>query len=833
MVAGPLPRLHHQPMYRLFPTLLGPAILASSLVGAPIIDDEVPVAVASVDRAWMDETSRLLTLTETFRVGRERVQNDVSAFVPLTLSDDGDQLLFTRFVQNIRDGGEASFSGGLGARFYLSDYDAVFGFHLLCDTTESIYENDLSQIGLGFDLFTPSGIDLHGNVYLAESGDHLAREWVDYADLFAAGHTIFQTRNLLGQFERGRGGADLKVAFDVPVLNELLPARGHVGAYHFEGNYGDDFTGAMAGLMLQPFEGVSLGAEYYADDDFFGDNWVFVAGVSAPFEIGDLFRPRKLVENIGRTFRAPSRDRRGGGMRSFMTAPVDRRDWVLPEVSSPILTKTDAVVVMDEVVFVNHGLVGVPDGSATGRGTFEDPLNTIQGGVNRAARRFGHGGTVLVGGNGRVYSETIFDAGRSVDLRGGQVPIRGFEGERFSYGRRPIINGAVVADDIPEFSLTGFTIGGGVAGFDGVLAADVSRVDISRNTILDADQDGIDFELSGTTMMTATVFRNRVVRAGDDAFDIDVYDSSRLTAVFRDNDAIGSSDTGINIDTDDRGILDLTWNGGRVFGSGGDGFFLGSADLSRATVVFENSSIRNSAIDGFSVFADDDARVDATVRGATIVNAGFDAVYLESYGRSKSNLTVQNSILRSNADDGIDVETGEDADVSVLFEGNRIGGSGFVAIEIEAQHDASVTGIVRDNTATSTFAGFGLFFEDDAFGRLRILENDIMAGGINPLLIEVVDTAAGVFQIANNRFASAGPAPANHVNVISDNNGVLDLQFYGNTSSVDVDLDEFGASVFQFENPRGSNGFSGGAVFTIDPGIDTVPFGSFGFPDPR
>lgn len=820
-------------MFRYLVMLLSGTALVVSVAGAPRIDDDVPTAEAVTGRGDTGQSMRSFSASGVVRASNERVQHDTEILAPLHFTDDGNRLIFANVVHNLRDGGEVSFSAGAGVRFYLPGRNSVLGFHILGDSTETLADNDIAQLGLGFDFFAATGIDLHGNLYLPESDDRVASQWTDYGDLFATGHTIFQTENLLTIFERGRKGADLKVKFDVPMLNKILPARGHVGAYHFDGGYGDDLTGAMAGIMVQPFRGAAFGAEYYGDDEFFGEHWVFVAGVSGPIEFDTLVKPKKLLAGIARAFSidpAP-RDRSSDGMRDFLVHRLDRRNWVLQEWSAPAVTESTDLVIEENVIFVNNGLPGSPVGSATGRGTFEDPVNTVQTGVARSAASFGNGGTVLVAGTGQIYAEEVFDVGSGFHLRSGHLPFTGQMGKTFTYGTQPILDGGVIVDDVQNFALSGFEVRNGalsLANPDAVFASNVAEISIVGNTIRSAAQDGIDIEVSGTNMSNAVVSGNQVFGSGDENFDLDVEDSGSLSVVYSDNVSRDSSGDGFGIDVDDFGVLDLLWTGGGIFNSGGDGFFLNANDDSSSTVVVRNTTIAGTGIDGFSISADDDSIVNASLLDSSVSGTDFDGVFLDAFSDSTVTLSVRRNVFMDIPDEAVDLEIFEGANATFVVADNEIDTGGFAGIEVELGDLGTAQGLISNNVIDSTENGIGLFLGDGSLSRIRVLDNQVTADGGFPLFIPVFGAAVAELQIANNVFASTAGGP---VVVLSDDIADLDLQFFGNTSSVDADFDEFGGT-FELEDPLGSNIFNGGAVFTVDPNIDIVPFGTFGFPDP-
>lgn len=557
------------------------------------------------------------TLSFDSRASRERIQQDVSALVPLAASPTS--ALLTDFTFQFRDEGNHSFSGGIVMRRYLPEMDAVLGFHLHGDVTESIYDHRIAQLGFGFDLFTASGLDFHGNFYLPDTGPHLIQETSRFGPAFGRGNSILQTESIFGISERGLRGSEIKVAFDFPVLNGLLPTRGHVGAYHFNGRSNDDLAGMSAGVLVQPFEGVSVGAEYYGDDEFYGDHWVFFAGVSTTFESGSCFHPRNWRQGIRDAFRprgAGSRERER--MEDFLFAPADRRNWVLTEFSDPFLTETKLNEVLADVIFVNNGGArSVPGPRGNGRGTFANPVNTIQRGINRSAARFGNSGNIVVAGSKRPYTEDLVDAGRSVRLHGGRVPA--LAGRTFRYGSRPTIDGGIMVTHVDTFSISNFQVVNGAASFvnpDAIFAGNVTNVSVIGNRVINSAQDGIDIEGTRGPEMTAVVRGNLVRNSSDDGIDFDLEGGSRAMVAVEGNRILNPLDDGIEFDIEDNARVYGTVSRNRVRASiFGEGIEIDQDDNSIARLRILDNNLRSVFNDPIDIDVTENSRGTYQVAG--------------------------------------------------------------------------------------------------------------------------------------------------------------------------------------------------------------------------
>ena len=65
------------------------------------------------------------------------------------------------------------------------------------------------------------------------------------------------------------------------------------------------------------------------------------------------------------------------------------------------------------------------------------------------------------------------------------------------------------------------------------------------------------------------------------------------------------------------------------------------------------------------------------------------------------------------------------------------------------------------------------------------------------------------------------------VDIDSNDNARLDMQFSFNRSNGDLDFDEVGSSFFRLEDLLDTNKLDQGAIFDIDGSIEIVPAGKF------
>lgn len=663
--------------YRLaLPVLFATA--APFAIAAPLtLDDDDPMSSVSAP----DQSVRQIDFTSLSRISNERIQQDFRSFIPLVASPDS--LAFAKVNLNFRDEGSLSFSGGLGLRKYLPEMDSVLGFHIHGDVTETELDHQIAQFGFGLDLFTPTGFDIHANLYLPETDPHLAGEFSTFGPAFGRGHSILQTESLFSIYERGRRGADVKLAFDLPVLNEILPARGHVGAYHFSGHSSEDLSGIQAGLTIQPFEGAAFGAEYYGDEDFYGDHWVFVAGISAPFEFGNILHPGSWADGIANAFRPKSGNEERENMRRFLSAAVDRRDWVLTEISDPFLTEQKLNLLLDNVIFVNNGGArSVPGPRGRGRGTFENPANTIQHGVNRSAAKFGNNGNIVVAGSNRAYREDIVDAGKSVRLFGGRIPVAG--GRTFQYGNRPTIDGGIAVIDVDTFSMENFRVINGAASFvnpDAIFAANVSDVSLIGNRIINASQDAIDIESDGGRKMNVVIQGNRIRSSLDDGIDFDLTGTADVRVRITDNILNRPGDDGIQIELEDNSSIRGKISDNRVNGTDfGEGLEIDQDDNSFARLRILRNVFRDTD--------DDPLDIDVTDNSVGLYQVAHNELFGDSGG------------------DIIEIDSDDTSQLQLQFFGNTLGNDALFREQLASSF------LLEDTLNTNTLSGGATFILD-------------------------------------------------------------------------------------------------------------------------
>ena len=515
---------------------------------------------------------------------------------------------------------------------------------------------------------------------------------------FATGYSIRQpyttttttttVDQLFERFEDSMEGFDAEVGVLTPWLEQYVALRWFAGYYDFGNSYGDDVSGFKGRAELRLSSKLAIDATYYEDEAVVGDNWLFGFRVSIPVFMENLADGRSPFEGsfsgmfsgvnlsgrnresgvlrggVGSTYPssyaalspfaamapAPSfaaatgGGSRGNSVRDRMTEEVLRlsgartsesdfiENLAKREVDVDVDTVTRIVIIDPSVVFVNNRR-----GTSRGPGTFENPLNTIQGGVNRASTLFGNAGDVFVSGTGRNYVEDVMDAGSSVRIWGGArgYPARG--GRRFTDGSRPVLNGGFLIDNVPAFLLSGFTIRNGFAGLKGVHVVDVRQGDILWNKFINVGEDGIHFEFFGTRG-NVNIIGNTFVNTTEDPIDFDIEGASVVSFFIDRNQAFNSGSDGMTFDIEDTSVVNGLITNNLINGFNSEGIEIDQDDNSRATIRILSNRIINGNGDPLDI--DLDNMSFGRYQVANNVFAGVGDVDIDTENASILNLQV-------------------------------------------------------------------------------------------------------------------------------------------------------------------------------------------------
>lgn len=790
----------------LFPTLVA-SFFAVAMSFVPLFGEEETVP-SGITSAIVDTTFELPWSTRVI-IGASTGKNEQDGYMQVLapIWSEGETMVYVNPQMGFSSNVDPGFSMGMGIRRYLPGMDAIIGGNLFFDRHATVFDNYYNQLGLGFEILTET-VDFRFNYYLPDSGPQDAsfststaanRQLTEFGTPFATQNTVSQLQTDISQqgrlnqvfegSEDAMEGFDMEVGFLVPVLQELGETRLYGGLYSFDNTFGDDFTGAKARAELRLSSKLVLETNYFEDGALFGDDWTFGFRLNLPIEDGpggfrkmfsgilgrgeEVRRPASLAvsRNVPASFSSSMMDRMGDQTfrnsfvqtsNSGFTEDPSKREFVVESGSST----SQVNVLSDSVVFV--GDPSAARGAATPEtavGTFEDPVATIQEGVNMAAARFGESGNVVVSGELNNYTEDVVDAGSSLRLWGGGVGgFPGQGGKTLPYFGTPTLEGLISADGINEFSVSGFNFVGGESGSgDALNVSEVANVKVLKSsftvdsTALDLTMGGGSFEVSG----------NDFIANGGDGIYLEFTDDAGIVeGLIQDNLFAETSDGAVEISIEDADGLDLKLDVvGNRFVENEYAFYLDASDMDFADQTVEINLVNNVFTDNDStvevLYSDMDsdgsfvAELDFNVIGNRFIGNNHDDIYVDLGSDYDGDDTIydlyfniRENTFENNGGDALIVELDDD------WDGEEI----LLNLEVDVVNntfrnidESAVDIVIDDNDMTG---GFDF--------NLEIVGNKIFTTGDSALYIDVDDIDAdadtSVFNgvIANNEINDVG-----------------------------------------------------------------------------
>ena len=291
-------------------------------------------------------------------------------------------------------------------------------------------------------------------------------------------------------------------------------------------------------------------AVYYSDDELTGGNWSVGAYMSLPLDLSALASggnpfsgARDRWEAIGgqddMRHRLADMVRRDPQIRSRADQPEERKELRTVSVRSKTSESVEVLEYLTHELATGITFVDGSSGDDGNPGTYEEPKQTVQGGVDAA------NSPVWVWASEQPYEENVVVT-EGVGLYGEAFQLVGMDGRVWGGGAHPVIVGQAEAPTIEiagdNVTVSGFEVrhslpagvgldGGGAASaaFDGIAGHNITNVEVSRNVMIDgslrhgisltADAAGPDFQ--------ARVLDNHVRNTGDHALQVQ---SSRVAA---------------------------------------------------------------------------------------------------------------------------------------------------------------------------------------------------------------------------------------------------------------------------------------------------------------
>ena len=321
---------------------------------------------------------------------------------------------------------------------------------------------DVDQLGVGLEIEGPV-LSLHANGYFPDSHEHLAssqrvgERTVALNAPYGTQHSIAQDIQVRGvnseHWVAASQGCDAEVGGRVPWISRWMEVQAWAGGYWYENRSGADVKGFKARAEARLTEWLHLEAGWVDDKAVVGGNWF--AGVHVSLPLGRKQTPKPSLDS-------PQMSDLKRRAREHLLQSVERNGRAVvatqfARTTEQVLVERRAVTLRNRIVFVDNQL-GRPDGA----GTFEQPVSSIQAGVNRSALSFGGAGTVFVQGRPVPYRESVlirdgvqlFGSGEGLPVVSPVTGLTSFHGRTST---TPAVAGGFLARDVmAPIGFTGF-----------------------------------------------------------------------------------------------------------------------------------------------------------------------------------------------------------------------------------------------------------------------------------------------------------------------------------------------------------------------------------------
>jgi hypothetical protein len=735
-----------------------------------------------------------------------------------------------------------------GHQASLLEEGVVLGANLFVDMLDTETNHQFWQLGVGAEVLTRY-VEVRGNYYIpltdkkevgtfrTEQSFQTARQQTSIvgADPFATGNSILQPyteittqttttttiERLFRRYEEGMEGWDLEFGLLLPWVDRYMDAKVIGGYYSFDnqpfgpqaGGEGN-VEGWKAGLELRPVPAVVLNGTWYEDERLTGGDWTVSMRLEIPFEAGDLGDGKSLWSRVGESFKPRRRH-----LVERMAEPVRRQNAAVKlahsveedegeqqtsvqRVTRVVSRSQGQLVLADDVVFVNDGPAvgnGIQAGSATGTGTAELPVLTIQQGADLAGPRSNATGrvwSVYTQGVNKAYTESVTVSGSTNFIGSGKL-IRGLSGKTFGTGPWPFLDGGIIATNVGKLGVAGYVIANGAAGTDdGVNALNVQNIVIDQNIFLTTIDDGVQVEADGSNVtsfvatgnvfnfvdndgievvsldasqVTAIISGNTFVNVGSDGIEADAVNSSRLTLVATDNLFVDGNTNAIDVQSFDNASMNFVALRNFVFNHQDDAFLFDSNDNSTFGALISYNVISNIGLGGLFGAASDSSTMNVTVTANTISFVGMGAaaagIDLSTLDGDDSTLTalVAGNTISFAFGPGIAIgNVGNTSRLTTVIAGNSVDKAFLGGIHMENWADTGTSAVISGNSLRN-IVGYGVHV--DSFESSRA--NYIITGNV----ISMVD-AAGIGLHVHDSAVLHANAVANNVIVLSDFHGM-------------------------------------------------------------
>ena len=556
------------------------------------------------------------------RIGAGDHELDTYGDVFAPVWQDSDTVLFLDPYSRHATGADTDAGTGLGLRRLITD-DWAVGFNAFYDHswTRGGSGFDVNQFGVGVEV-VGTAFDFRANGYLPENRNHVTDQQrvgervVALDQPFGTGHRIAQNVQVLGinrqTLMAASHGWDAEIGMLVPWLDRWIETRAYLGGYWYANQAGPDLKGLKARAQARLTQWLYADAGWIEDKAVAGGNWFAGFRISLPLgrTPSSPASNSALMSNLGyRSVAHRARERMNEGVERNGRAVV-----------ATVTTRTteeglgsQTLTLRKDVVFVDSK-AGLP----VGPGTFEQPLSTIQGGVNRSAALYADQGTVFVQGRPSAYAESVVIR-NGVQLYGSRYglpvisPVSGASAFQGRTATAPAVSGGFLAHDIDgPVGIAGFELTGGLT------SSWVSA--------------------SGRPAAATSIFLENVGHAV--VTHNDVHGSSRSSA-------------GIYVEANGSNSSDVLISGNAVHdnsGTSAQGVVLVTNNLAILSAVLSGNTIVNNRSDGVVVATFDSSTLNATFSGNTIGFNGADQIVGLNFGGAlnfTSAGTLSNTVLET------------------------------------------------------------------------------------------------------------------------------------------------------------------------------------------
>jgi len=790
------------------------ATTISTPVAAQLEEQETPPSTST-------ETAADLTITPRLGIGHTTSGGGFDGFtrfegfVPL-LQKPGNNLTFLEGRLLLDN--DANLGGNilLGYRTYDPNSRRIWGGYIGYDNRNT-GNNTFNQIGLGAESLGEIW-DFHINAYLPigdnrqEVGDVLLRE-----SFFRENFLILdQQRNQ----EAAMGGFDVEAGARIAQLGREGDLRGYGGLYYYNAQSSQETLGWRLRLQARPTDYLNLGVSLQ-NDDLFGTNIVFTVGATFPGT-----RPQSPISEEESVVA-----RLGESVQRNNAIVIDHQE----EVNEVAATNPET----DEPYVFQHVNLGI----AGGDGTFENPVGTVQEGLDRT----------LSDGNNIVYVQPGTNSGIPPFTIPDQVqvlstgPVQRLETVESDVVQLPL-SGARVLPTITPSAEASVTMGNGttLSGFDipnagtsAIEGTNINTVTIRDNVIANSTQQGILLtEVTGTITVTdnsidttggignsgfalrntaesvnLTIARNRIANTTGNGIAISLTNTAEGTANISDNTLSGNQFNGIGmtLEGDSQGTANISDN--TLSGNQFNGIGMDLEDNSFGTISILSNTISSNQSNGIGVGFDDTAQGTFTINNNTISQSDNNGIFARVLGNSTSTLTIDNNAISDNGNVGIAAEMLGNSTLTLTIDNNTVSDNGTVGIGIQPQEFTTSTATIANN-AVSGNGTVGLAAEmlGNSTSTLTIDNNTVSGNGTVGIVIQPQEFTTSTTTIANNTVSSNGTfgitsqMSGNSTSTLTiDNNTVSD----NGTVGIGINPNEFATSTATITNNTVSgNGFN-------------------------